>query len=152
MKHKCKSFISWHFCIRNRRLKMWSRVPRPGRKPACVLLISLSTLALILFKINFRRILRAWLMRKIVLWFEQSWGSPFFGNVTKTARFQSVGQSHDCQILVTKQWYTFAPVSPLAFISSAVILSQPIDFPFVSWLPSLFHITTVPAHPHPQML
>ena len=113
-------------------LTIWSLVPLPSLKPACIDEISWSSLLFILLMMILRSILLAWEMRLMVRELAQSFKLLFFGNGIKTALHQSFGHSSFCNKTNRDAIADRSiPSSPVAFHISADMSSViPGDFPF----------------------
>ena len=135
-------------------LNIFSTVLLPALNPACSSARISSTWGCSLLNGTLSMTLLGWLIRLIVWWFWQSWRSPFLGMVMTSAWFHGVGHFFVIHISLKLKlkflvYSVLEPAvgyltnlhlhmavralptcSPPAWISSAVILSTPAEFPF----------------------
>ena len=122
-------FHSWHCSMICRNVKIWSPQDLPFRKPARSLRISGSMAAEILSRITLLKTLLVTDSRVIPLQLLHILRSPFFGNLTISPVFQSLGISSFSHIPSKTSIKVLTMISPPAFNISALTLSAPGAFP-----------------------
>ena len=122
-------FHSWHCFLICRSVKIWSLQDLPFRKPAYSLCISGSMAVEILSRITLLKTVLVTDSRVIPLQLMHIPRSPFFGNLTISPVFQSLGISSSSHIPSKISIKVLTMISPPAFNISALTPPSPGAFP-----------------------